>query len=140
MQKYISNTTKFTYSSDAIAELPGSNLTVSRANAATMGDNTKIWEAGGRDYGQSRTDFEKATFSVGTWAALPGAQLNYAGPGSTGLRCTQAGGNKTTGYMCGGGMYSPPNYSRSHNLPYSCDTVDLISANLNMCTRYWLCA
>tara|TARA_B100001996_G_scaffold71843_1_gene52724 strand:- start:648 stop:3635 length:2988 start_codon:yes stop_codon:yes gene_type:complete len=133
-----SNTTKFTYSSDAIAELPGSNLTVSRANAATMGDNTKIWEAGGRDYGQSRTDFEKATFSVGTWAALPGAQLNYAGPGSTGLRCTQAGGNKTTGYMCGGGMYSPSNYSRSQKITYSSDTVALIPATGNMGSSYRL--
>ena len=122
-----SQTTKFTYGTDIITELPSSNMTQPRGNHAPLSDHTYMWVAGGRNSGQSRTDFEKATFSVGTWAALPGSNLNYPGsPGSTGLRCTQSGGNQTTGYFLGGAMYSPPNYSNCQKIVYSSGTVSML--------------
>ena len=121
---------KLTYSDETITFTPSANLVNGKYTAASFGNKTHGFIAGGKDDTEnSQVTVEKTTYASDSTEALPsGANI------SAGERQQLAGtGNDTEGYIAGGGG---PNLSIVDKITYSTDTTSRVpGANLSL-ARY----
>ena len=123
--QYTSSGGKIDFSTDAISNLPSTNLTGNRYNlAATSSSNAGY-------YGQAQTtQIVKVDYTTNSPSTLPGGLSGGpGGPGNDPRRRGAAFGLKTAGYFMQGSTGSSGNLSNLDKITYSSDTTARLPAS-----------